>query len=218
MTQAKAARRRQRQAASRRRRRVRQRRQAIAAFFLVLGSWLGCSTLTNWHAPPRLLNYDQPLTSLVATLPLEPSVTVLRVDKSDYRLTLYHEREPLKAYPVVFGPDPKQDKLYDGDGRTPEGEFTIRDRYLHPNWSRFLWLNYPTEQSRAKHRQAKQAGLIPITTIVGGDIAIHGVPENRDDLIEQRNNWTQGSIALKNRDIEELYQAVQIGATVIIVP
>jgi len=186
--------------------------------FLVAGGWLGCSALTALHAPPQHLNYDRPLSALIDAPPLDPSKTAIRIDKSDSTLTLYYRREPLKTYPVVFGSAPEGDKLYDGDGRTPEGEFAIRDRYLHPNWSRFLWLNYPTEESRAKYQQAKQAGRIPPTAVIGGDIAIHGVPENRDDLIDQQINWTQGSIALKNRDVGEIYQVVQVGTVVTIVP
>ncbi len=209
---------RRRLARQRRRRVIRRRRQAIAAGILLLGGWLGCSALTALHAPPVLLNYEEPLSALVETRPLDTSKTALRIDKSDHRLTLYYDRQPLKAYPVVFGAEPTGDKLYDGDERTPEGEFAIRDRYLHPNWSRFLWLNYPTADSRAKHQQAKHAGRIPDTAVIGGDIAIHGVPEGRNDLIEQRINWTQGSIALKNPDIEELYQAVRVGTKVTIQP
>lgn len=202
----------------RRRQLIRQRRQVLAATLLILGGWLGCSTLVALHEPPSYLNYGKPLSTLIVAQPIDASKTSLRIEKSHYRLLLYYEREPIKAYPVVFGPEPQGDKRYENDGRTPEGDFILRDRYLHPNWSRFLWLDYPTEAAQAQYRQAKQAGQIPAQAVLGGDIAIHGVPQGRDDLIDQRINWTDGSIALKNRDIEELYSVVQVGTKVTILP
>ena len=45
---------------------------------------------------------------------------------------------------------------------------------------------------------------------------IHGIWKKGDDLIEKRVGWTDGCIALKNKDIDELFLFVGIGTKVFI--
>lgn len=144
------------------------------------------------------------------------NVSIL-IEKSAYRLTLYYNQQPIKSYDVVFG-DPQGDKRREGDRKTPEGIFNIQDKYPHPSWSKFLWLDYPTAQSRCKHRQAKQRGEIPFSSGIGGEIGIHGVPAGQDALIENQMNWTLGCPALRNQDVDEIYDVVQVGTVVEIIP
>src|SRR5262245_46364349 len=68
--------------------------------------------------------------------------------KSERTLSLYAGGQVLKTYPIVLGKDPVAAKLYQGDHRTPEGEYHIRDKYYHPYWSRFMLLDYPTPMNR----------------------------------------------------------------------
>lgn len=140
------------------------------------------------------------------------------IEKSRYRLTVYYGNRPLKSYPIVLGGEPVGDKLRQGDRRTPEGTFRILTGFPHPQWSRFLWLDYPTGSSWSKYVQAMRAGTIRRSDDIGGEIGIHGVPWGMDYWIDYRHNWTFGCIALKNRDIEEIYQLVQSGTLVKIVP
>lgn len=65
----------------------------------------------------------------------------------------------LKSYAVVFG-DPLGDKRREGDRKTLEGILRIRDPYPHPDWSKFLGLDYPNAQSQCKCDRAKQQGEI----------------------------------------------------------
>ena len=129
----------------------------------------------------------------------------IRIDKSEYKLSVYGQGELLKEYPVVFGKNPRGDKLMQGDKRTPEGEFKVRAYYPHNTWEKFIWIDYPTEQSYMKHQAAKRRGLIPATASIGGEIGIHGVPDNKNYAITERQNWTLGCIAMKNQDLNELY-------------
>jgi lipoprotein-anchoring transpeptidase ErfK/SrfK len=78
------------------------------------------------------------------------------------------------------------------------------------------WINYPTEDSWKKHRQAKEDGLIDESDGIGGEIGIHGVPWNMDYLIDDRMNWTLGCISLKNDDINDFYPCILEGTLVII--
>src|SRR5690606_4165113 len=50
------------------------------------------------------------------------------VDKSERRLTLYREGQPLKSYHASLGRSPVGPKEREGDGRTPEGEYIIDGR------------------------------------------------------------------------------------------
>ncbi|NET50802.1 MAG: L,D-transpeptidase [Merismopedia sp. SIO2A8] len=141
-----------------------------------------------------------------------------RIEKSKHRLTVFYDAQPIKSYPVVFGKNSMGDKRHEGDRKTPEGIFRIRDRYPHPDWSKFLWLDYPTPQSWRKHYQAKVSGNINWLLPIGGQIGIHGVPTSGDRLIEEQTNWTWGCPSMKNEDVDELYTVVEVGTLVEIVP
>lgn len=114
----------------------------------------------------------------------------------------------LKSYPVVFGFNPVDDKLRQGDGCTPEGVFKIRAKYPNKDWSKFIWIDYPNKDSWKKFQQAKDAGIIPKDASIGGDVGIHGVPKGADYAIDEKQNWTLGCISLKNKDIDEIYNFV----------
>jgi len=169
--------------------------------------------------PPtvELLNYERSLEQIVSE-PIDKSRTAILIDKSNYRLTLYYQDRAVKSYPIVLGKNPQGDKRREGDFKTPEGIFKVRDLYPHPQWSRFIWLDYPNRESWRRHLSAKQKGDIPLHSTVGSEIGIHGVPQNGDRLIDERSNWTWGCISLKNRDVDELYSAIQIGTTIEILP
>ncbi len=137
-------------------------------------------------------------------LPKGTPVAIL-IDKSNYTLQVYAGDTLVKSYPVVFGGNPVDDKLREGDQCTPEGNFKINSKYPHKKWSKFIWLNYPTTDSWRKHRLAKKEGRISKNAKIGGQIGIHGVPKGTDFMIETRINWTLGCISLTNKDINEIY-------------
>jgi murein L,D-transpeptidase YafK len=127
------------------------------------------------------------------------------IDKSDYKLYICIDSLIIKEYPVVFGKNTTCDKLMEGDHCTPEGKFTMISKYPHKSWSKFIWLNYPNEESWKKHTEAKKTGKIPANAKIGGEIGIHGVPDGMDFMIDAKYNWTLGCISMKNKDINELY-------------
>ncbi len=130
------------------------------------------------------------------------------IDKSDRKLSVYFKQILLKEYPVVLGLEGNDDKLMQGDRKTPEGVFHISSKYNHAKWSRFMLLNYPTAESWIKHRQAKKEGLIPQNADIGNAIGIHGVPEDNNSLIDEGIQWTLGCVSLKNKDVNELYACI----------
>jgi murein L,D-transpeptidase YafK len=145
---------------------------------------------------------------------IDKSQVSILIDKSDFTLTLLLKGEPLKTYPMVLGFNPSDDKRREGDGCTPEGHFSIRKQYPHAKWNFFIWVDYPTDESWVKHKQAKEEGKIPIDATIGGEIGIHGVPDGNDALIDTKMNWTLGCISLKNADIAEIYNCVQEGTPI----
>ena len=182
--------------------------------------WNSCEPEDAFHPPMngnKLLNYEQPLQEVLNDNLNQAGISVL-VEKSKFRLTVFHDLEPVKSYPVVFGSSPTGDKLHEGDRKTPEGIYYIRDLYPHPSWSKFIWIDYPRSESWREHFQAKLSGRIGWLRPIGGQIGIHGVPTGEDSIIEQRLNWTWGCISLKNQDVDEVYSFVGNGTLIEIVP
>lgn len=141
----------------------------------------------------------------------------IKISKSANTLSVYRGSQLIKSYPVVFGFNPKDDKLREGDGCTPEGKFKVKAMYPHAKWSKFLWIDYPNAESVKKHEQAEKKGVIPANSPIGGSIGIHGVPAGLNILIDLHQNWTLGCISLKNRDVDELYQFAYPGMLVEII-
>lgn len=163
-------------------------------------------------SPPKVfVNQHIPLSRVIDSLEVTPRDISIYVSKRAYELHLLADTLVLKSYPVVFGFNPTDDKRQQGDGCTPEGTFKVRDHYPHKKWSKFIWVDYPTDDSWRKHKAAKAKGKIPDNAAIGGEIGIHGVPEGSDDWIEQGKNWTLGCVSLTNKDINEFYPYVRRG-------
>lgn len=157
---------------------------------------------------PYYINDKRALVDIVNLQEVDKKELSILIDKSDYKLMMLSSGKVVKEYPVVFGSNPIDDKLMEGDRCTPEGGFKVRDLYPHKSWTKFIWIDYPTADSWKKHKKAKVEDRIPEAATIGGEIGIHGVPKNRADLIHQRQNWTWGCVSLTNEDINELYPFV----------
>lgn len=165
----------------------------------------GCSHLCAQNVP----EYEElSLEKYISAHDIQKKSLCILIDKSDYALYVLNNADTVKTFSVVFGGNPKDDKRMQGDKCTPEGHFQVRSFYPHDRWSKFIWINYPTKKSRQKHKKAKKQNQIPQEAKIGGEIGIHGVPEGRDNLIDQRINWTLGCISMKNKDVNELYSVV----------
>lgn len=138
------------------------------------------------------------------------------IDKSDYTLKVISNNKVIKTYPVVFGSNPVDDKLQEGDRCTPEGTFYINSKYPHRSWNKFLWLDYPNANSLAKIKKAKAEKRLPMNASPGGEVGIHGVPNGTDDMIDNKRNWTLGCVSLKNKDVDEVYSVITTNTPIII--
>ena len=138
------------------------------------------------------------------------------IDKSDYELQVYDDKGWYATYPVVFGSSSLDDKEMEGDRKTPEGTFKIVSKKTHPKWDRFMMLDYPNKESVEKFNERKQNGQIPRNATIGGGVGIHGTWPHEDYQVDKYKNWTNGCIALKNEDVEDLYDYVPVGTKVTI--
>ncbi|QES87705.1 L,D-transpeptidase family protein [Rhizosphaericola mali] len=138
------------------------------------------------------------------------------IDKDKYELNVFDTKGWLVTFPCVFGNKNQGDKMVEGDRKTPEGTFSIISKKKSKNWNSFLMLDYPTQADIQKFEQRKAEGLIPSSAKIGSAIGIHGTWPHEDYTIDQYQAWTDGCIALKNVDIEELYRITPLGAKVII--
>lgn len=151
---------------------------------------------------------------LHASVPFQPVSVV--IDKSSYELSIYDAKGWYATYPAVFGNASLDDKKMEGDRNTPEGTFRIVNKRVHDKWSRYLGLDYPTKESLVRFAERKRRGEIPASAKPGAGIGIHGVWPHEDFVVDRYKNWTNGCIALKNGDVEEIYNFIPIGTVVTI--
>ncbi len=117
------------------------------------------------------------------------------------------------------------DKEAASDGKTPEGDFYICGKKEGDGARKALVISYP---SRRHAERARFQGILPAPavenislalrkgeqppadTYLGGDVCIQGGGAHED--------WTNGSVALYDSDMTELYSLATLGTRVYIRP
>ncbi|HEU4431363.1 MAG TPA: L,D-transpeptidase family protein [Myxococcota bacterium] len=134
------------------------------------------------------------------------------VEKRARRLTLWFAGYPVREYRVALGRDPVGAKRRAGDGRTPEGVYTIDWRNADSEFHRALHISYP---NAGEVRSAREAGAD-----AGGEIMIHGLPEDAGWMGSEhaRWDWTDGCVAVSNEEIDEIWKLVADGTPIEIRP
>ncbi len=132
--------------------------------------------------------------------------------KASRQLVLYRNGKPLRRFSIDLGFSGLQDKLQEGDGATPEGQFHILQK-KGPGSTKFhkaLLLNYPTNEHRRRFQEAKLKGRLAGHRGIGGLIEIHGQQPNG-------NSMTNGCIALHNADMDAVFYLAKEGTPVTVV-
>ena len=136
------------------------------------------------------------------------------VIKNERRLELLRGGGVLKTYKIALGRYPLGPKIREGDSKTPEGIYVIdyridRDR---SKFHRALHISYPNARDRER---AARLGVDP-----GNQIMIHGLPEDwtARQLDHPRLDWTQGCIAVTDREMDEIWRMVDNGTVIEIRP
>lgn len=141
----------------------------------------------------------------------------IHVYKSRHRMELYYKGRLYKTFNAVFGRSRwAGGKEWEGDMRTPEGDYLIVAKRRSGRFGWFLALNYPNAIDHSRFVHMRALGEIPRGVGEGGEIGIHGTETpllNVSDI-----NWTTGCISVDNSDIVELERLLPVGALVVINP
>jgi len=134
------------------------------------------------------------------------------IAKSERTMTLMQAGKVLKTYKVALGTNPVGAKRRQGDGKTPEGLYTIDSRNAHSQYHLSLHISYPNAADRANAAKLKVSP--------GGDVFIHGLPPAYSYLgpLHRKYDWTLGCVAVTDSEIEEIWRLVPNGTVVEIKP
>ncbi len=155
------------------------------------------------------------------------------INRQSYTLNLYEDTVLIKSYRANFGRNVNIPKNKAGDLATPVGDYQICEIDTVNKYYKFFRINYPNEKDAA---EALKKGLITqdeydrirfectygqcpdANTELGGNIGIQGI--GRLNFVFRylpfNYNWTDGSIAISNESIDELYSVVKKGTKVVI--
>ena len=142
------------------------------------------------------------------TLSASDSIDLVVVSKSEKKLFLYSKGNMINQFNVVFGANPIGHKVQEGDERTPEGDYILDYKKPNSSFYKAIHISYPNENDIEK---AKKLGVNP-----GGFIMIHGQPNGFGwfSAILQLFNWTDGCIALSNKDMDIIWDRVEVGTPI----
>jgi murein L,D-transpeptidase YafK len=146
------------------------------------------------------------------SLPVGSHADRVVVRKSARVLEVYEGDRLLRTYGVSLGRTPVGHKQQEGDGRTPEGRYVIDYRKLDSSFHKALHISYPAPADVAA---AARRGVSP-----GGLIMIHGMRNGLGFIggLHRFVDWTDGCVAVTNREIDEIETLVPIGTSVSIEP
>ena len=159
------------------------------------------------------------------TQPLTSKPIRVEIWKEKRILSIIINEETHDSHPIGLGFNPKGKKTQQGDGATPEGVYRVCVKNPYSQYYLSLGLTYPNETDAKEGRelglidrseesnitQALQSGHCPPwSTVLGGEIFIHGRGSSED--------WTLGCIALDDDAMKSLYDSVQVGTEVTILP
>lgn len=141
-----------------------------------------------------------------------PTITQVVVDKGERRLYLLSGDDRVREYRISLGENPVGHKLYEGDQRTPEGDYILDWRNPDSDFYKSIHISYPSPRDR---ELAEAWGLDP-----GGSIMIHGLPNEAGDLAFafEGLDWTDGCIAVNNEAMDEIWHLVEDGTPIQILP
>jgi murein L,D-transpeptidase YafK len=134
------------------------------------------------------------------------------VIKSEQAMYVYSNNQLVQHYTIAIGKNPTGAKQFQGDERTPEGEYFIFNKKPNSGWHKNLGISYPNKDDIARNLRNGMS--------TGGDIKIHGLENGGFPFgrFHRFKNWTNGCIALPNEEIDDLYEHTPVGTIIIIKP
>jgi len=187
---------------------------------------LGMFPLFSFHPTntkkKKLVKKNTAVKSVNSSLPVNQkpveSPYYIIVDKSDYELKVYDDEGWYATYPIVFGSKDLSDKMKEGDKKTPNGNFKIILKKIHPKWGPELLLDYPNDVSYQRFNQRKSSGILPKNAKIGNGIAIHATRPQEEWTVDNFYNWTDGCVSVKYTEMKDLFSYIPVGTKVTIQP
>ena len=132
--------------------------------------------------------------------------------KKERKMILMQGDDVLRIYRVALGRYPLGHKQKEGDARTPEGSYTLDFKLRDSDFYRAIRVSYPNNQDIT---YAQERGVSP-----GGKIMIHGLPNKvpARRVGHPAIDWTQGCIAVTNREMDEIWGMIDPGTPIEIHP
>lgn len=176
------------------------------------------------------------LVAIFMGLPVRSWATGVRpwvlVDTRALTLTVFSAGNHVLArfYNIAIGSGGVAEMHHRGDETTPRGIFHVAWIDRHSRFTTFYGLDYPSARIA---RRAYAEGTIsqverdailqalrqhrtpPQNTPLGGQLGIHGLGGGRPG-VQQAVNWTDGCVALSNRDLRRLSRWMHVGTRVVI--
>jgi len=137
---------------------------------------------------------------------------LILVDKIARKCYLYNNGRIKYEFDAELGKNWVGDKRRMGDKATPEGKYVITRKYQgkETQYHKSLAINYPNSEDVERFKSDIALGIIPKGTKIGNGIEIHGGGGRGAD-------WTDGCVALSDKDMDILFPLVKTGTPVTIV-
>lgn len=134
------------------------------------------------------------------------------IDKFSRKLLVYQKGSKKLEFEAELGKNWVGDKRVKGDKATPEGMYRITKKFdsRKTKYYKALLLDYPNAEDVANFKAEISHGTLPSSAKIGGLIEIHG---NGGKGID----WTEGCIALTDKEMDVIYKIVRVGTPVTIV-
>ncbi|MDP3150530.1 MAG: L,D-transpeptidase [Ignavibacteria bacterium] len=155
------------------------------------------------------------------------------INRTTFELALYSDTILVKKYRAVFGRNPLA-KRSANDNATPIGVYKICEIVTSHKYGKLFKLTYPNLQdveaglakgilSQDEYEKLRfdnnYGECVNAETKLGGNVGIHGIGELNFIFknLPFVFNWTDGSIAISNENIDELYNVITKGTEVVII-
>jgi len=134
------------------------------------------------------------------------------IDKFSRKCFIYLSGSKKYEFEAELGKNWVGDKRTKGDMATPEGMYRITKKFDggKTKYYKALLLDYPNEEDKEKFREEIAHGSLPSSAKIGGLIEIHG---NGGKGID----WTEGCIALTDKEMDVVFKIVKVGTPVTII-
>jgi len=167
--------------------------------------------LERFYDPGRLRHWRALLAGAVEYSRSTGRVVLVTI-KDQRVLRVYRHGRVVRTYDIELGKNPMERKLRSGDLATPEGHYIVSAKKSgrHTKYYLALLINYPNEEDKGRFEEARRLGHIPASAHIGGLIEIHGDGGKGGD-------WTEGCVAMTNKDMKEVFNQVEVGTPVVII-